>query len=285
MRRIALTGASGIIGSTLQRQSPDIQFLCFDGDIRNPEAVQRFCLSAVSCEAIIHLAALVPKQAVDRNPIDALDINVRGTLNILDCLRDLGDSAPFLFFASSSHVYASSSYPVVENDDLQPFTFYGLTKLQAEEWCRAYVRDFGLKICIGRIFSFTDRRQSNLFFIPAMFNKIMNAKSGAVLNLRGVNGKRDFLTASQVSNAILYLCNRGATGNVNIGSGIGTPLIDIVNKIVTICRREDLIINVADDQPDFHVASVELLNSYGLTLPSLVDDVLTEMAKRDENGP
>ena len=284
MRRIAITGASGIIGTTLQRQFPEIEFFCFDGDIRNPEAVQRFCLSAVSCEAIIHLAALVPKQAVDRNPLAALDINVRGTLNILDCLRDLGDSAPFLLFASSSHVYASSVNSVCESDELLPFTFYGLTKLQAEEWCRAYARDFNLRICIARIFSFTDSRQSNLFFIPAMFNKVMNARQGALLEIGGVNGKRDFLTAEQVATAIVHLCTKGVVGNVNIGSGVGTPLVDVVNKIVSLCNRQDLTISFVDDQPDYHVANVELLSSYGLALPPLVDDVLVEMATRIENG-
>ena len=176
MKFIALTGATGVVGTRLQEYFSDAEFLIFDGDIRDEKTVKKFCRAAASCDAFIHLAALVPKQAVDSDPIEAFDVNVRGTLNVLEGLRQLRSYAPWMFYASSSHVYASSTVPMREDGLLEPFTLYGLTKLEGEQWCKAYRREFGLKVCIGRLFSFSDPLQPNLYFIPAMINKIKNAK-------------------------------------------------------------------------------------------------------------
>lgn len=277
MKSIALTGSSGVIGTRLQEYFKDAQFFVFDADIRDDQAVKKFCRESAACDAFIHLAALVPKQAVDSDPIEAFDVNVRGTLNVLEGLRQLRSYAPWMFYASSSHVYASSPTPMKENGLLEPFTLYGLTKLQGEQWCSAYAREFGLKVCTGRLFSFSDLLQPNLYFIPAMIHKIKNAERNSIVEISGVNGERDFLTVPQICKSIEFLCAKKYEGVVNIGTGAGSHLLTIVKRIAELLGRNDLTISAKSDAPTFHVADVALLKSMGVSLENEIDALLIEM--------
>ena len=280
MKSIALTGSTGVVGTRLQEYFGDAEFFVFNGDIRDEQAVKKFCREAAACDAIIHLAARVPKQVVDSDPLEAFDVNVRGTLNVLEGLRQLRSYAPWMFYASSSHVYASSPAPMREDGLLEPFTLYGLTKLQGEQWCSAYAREFGLKVCVGRLFSFSDSLQPNLYFIPAMIHKIQNAEKNSIIELSGVNGERDFLTVSQICHSIERLCAKKFEGVVNVGTGTGSHLLTIVQKIADLVGRDDLVIKAKNDAPTFHVADNTLLKSVGVELSNVVDSLLIEMTSR-----
>ena len=282
MKKIALTGASGIIGSSLRKHFQNVSFYSFDGDIRDNQAVKKFCRESVDCDAFLHLAALVPKQIIDSDPIDAFNVNVQGTLNVLEGLRQLRDYAPWLFFASSSHVYASSPTPIAETSAPDPFTLYGLTKLQGEQWCSAYNREFGLSICIGRIFSFSHPRQPNLYFIPAMIHKIRNAEVSSTLKVSGLNGQRDFLTVSQICQCIESLISKKHEGIINIGTGVGMNLVQMVKKIAQLLGRHDLNVISEDDAPNYLVADASQLSSVmGGALTSDINSLLLEMINEE----
>ncbi|HVA66593.1 MAG TPA: NAD(P)-dependent oxidoreductase [Elusimicrobiota bacterium] len=279
MKNIALTGASGVVGTRLREYFKTADFHVFGGDLRDSQAVRKFCLETAACDAFIHLAAIVPKQAVDSHPIDALDVNVRGTLNVLEGLRQLGPYAPWLFFPSSSHVYASSEQPLKEDSLPAPFTLYGLTKLQGEQWCQAYARDFKLRICIGRIFSFSDPLQPRLYFIPAMLHRVRHAEPSAKIEIPGINGKRDFITVNQICKTIELLFAKQREGVINIGSGVGTTLIDVVKNIAALLGRSDLTILGKGDIPSSHIAETSRLKNLGGGLKSELDALLLEMTK------
>ena len=281
MKNIALTGASGVVGTRFREYFKDAHFKIFDEDIRDSQAVRKFCRETAGCDAFIHLAALVPKQAVDSEPIEALDTNVRGTLNVLEGLRQLGSDAPWMFFPSSSHVYASSKEPLREDSALAPFTLYGLTKLQGEQWCQAYARDFKLKVCIGRLFSFSDPLQSKLYFIPAMIHRIRNAAPSAQIEIQGARGQRDFITVHQICKTIELLLSKQHEGILNIGSGVGNHLIDVVKKIAKLLGRNDLTIIAKNDEPNFHIAETSRLRNLGGGLESELDALLTAMIKNE----
>lgn len=283
MKKIAMTGSTGVVGTRLREYFKDANFFVYEDDIRDAQAVKRFCRESAACDAFIHLAALVPKQAVDSDPIEAFDVNVRGTLNVLEGLRQLREYAPWMCYASSSHVYASSPSPMKEDGILQPFTLYGLTKLQGEQWCAAYARDFGLKICMARLFSFSDPLQSNLYFIPAMIHKIKNAEKNAVLELPGVNGERDFLTVPQICQSIERLWVKKFEGVVNVGTGKGNHLLSIVHRLAELLGRADLVVKAKNDAPTFHVADLTVLKSAGVDLLNEVDSLLMGMTVAKNN--
>lgn len=283
MKKIAITGATGVVGTALRKHFSGAEFHVFEGDIRDTNEVRKFCRESVDCDALIHLAALVPKQAVDSDPVEAFDINVRGTLNVLEGLRPMGASAPWMFYASSSHVYSSSAEPIPESGKLDPFTLYGRTKLQGEEWCSTYAREFGMKISVGRIFSFSAPTQSKLYFIPAMVHRVTSAPKNAMLEIPGVTGQRDFITVPQICETIAHLFNIRHQGIVNIGTGHGSSLIQIARDIAVLAGRHDLTINARADEPNFHIADVTTLRSLGVSIKCEVQALLREMIEQYEH--
>ena len=279
MKHFAITGASGVVGTRFRAIFKDYKFSIFEGDIRNPTEVRDFCKKTASCDGFLHLAALVPKQIVDSDPSEAFDVNVRGTLNVLEGLKQLRHYAPWIFFASTSHVYASKDEPLKESDILSPFTTYGLTKLQAEQWCRNYSKEYGLKICIGRIFSFSDVLQDENYFLPAMVKKIKYAKPGETLEIRGVNGKRDFLRVPQLCEIIDRLNQSGFVGEINIGTGCGNSLTDTILKITKLMNREDLTIMPYADTPNFLIADINKLSTISIKVENQIDLLLKELTQ------
>lgn len=278
MSKVALFGSTGLLGGYIQQLNPEIQFACFRGDIRDKDSVRSFLLAEGDASAVFHLAALVPKQVVDNDPKLAVEVNVEGTLNILEGIRGLGEKVPWLFYASTSHVYASNDKPITEDSKLDPYTYYGLTKLQGEEWCNTFRKQYGLKIGIGRIFSYSDVKQSSEYFLPAMFKKIYNAEKGENLLFSGVNGARDFLRVGQIDLAISMLAKIHFDGIVNIGTGKGTHLFSAIVEIAQILGREDLKLEAAPDQPTSHIAETTKLKSLGIDLEPEIKSLLADLS-------
>ncbi len=282
--KVVITGSTGLIGSQLMECFPNS--IRFQGDICDKTVVDRFIYSLEDVSGIVHLAAIVPKQVVDNNVKIAFDVNVGGTLNILEALRNLkkiGKKSPWLFYASTSHVYASSDSPVHETDKIDPLTFYGRSKLQGEEWCRAYAKDFKIPLCVGRLFSFSDSNQPDFYFIPAMFKKVLATPKNGVMEVQGVRGVRDFLRVPQICKSIYSLYEKKYQGIVNVGTGKGNRLFEIVNKVIVSMGREDIKLKVADDLSNCLIANTDRLESLGINCESEVDILIKEMALHYEN--
>ena len=160
---------------------------------------------------------------------------------------------------------------------LDPFTLYGVTKLQGEQWCKAYAREFSMKICVARLFSFSDPLQSNLYFIPAMINKISNADKNSVLEIPGINGERDFITVPQICQTIQLLWGKKFEGVINVGTGTPNHLLAIVKRIAELLGRQDLIIRATEDTPTYHIADTTLLKSLNIELTDDIDPLLMKM--------
>ena len=280
MNKVALFGSTGLLGGYIQKLNPDINFSCFRGDIRDKDSVKVFLEQEKGISGVLHLAALVPKQVVDNDPKLAVEVNVEGTLNVLESVRNLEEKAPWLFYASTSHVYASSETPISEDSKLDPYTYYGLTKLQGEEWCNTFRKQYGLKIGIGRIFSYSDVKQSNEFFLPAMFKKIHESKTQDVLVFSGVNGSRDFLRVGQINAAIIGLAKAEFDGIINIGTGESTHLFSAIKQIAHLLKREDLVLEPALDQATSHVAEISKLKNLGIDLRSELNSLLFDLAQK-----
>jgi nucleoside-diphosphate-sugar epimerase len=154
-QRIGITGSTGVTGRTLMSQwKDDTEFLNFKGDITKKLEVREWYDSVLPLDGLIHLAALVPVHLVEADPMKAFEINVLGTLNLLEEVRRLSEKIkPWMFYSSTSHVYATSNDPISEDTPIDPINMYGETKAQGDKWCQIYMSRFGLPICKGRIFS------------------------------------------------------------------------------------------------------------------------------------
>ena len=94
-----------------------------------------------------------------------------------------------------------------------------------------------------------------------------------------MNGERDFISVLQICKCIDVLGQSKIEGIVNIGTGKGSHLLTIVKRIAQLLDRQDLIISAKSDNPTFHVANIEILESIGVKLESSIDSLLFEMTR------
>jgi nucleoside-diphosphate-sugar epimerase len=121
-------------------------------DITNAEELERI-FEQESIDGIIHLAAILPT-AAQKEPVGATEVNVRGSLNLLEAARKFGVKR--FVFGSSLSIYGSwpSDHPVSEDDRAAPEDLYGAAKLYVEQLGSAYASSHGLEFVslrIGRV--------------------------------------------------------------------------------------------------------------------------------------
>ena len=229
MKKISccLTGDTGSLGKIIKKNNKDFRFILFKNDIRNRKEVFRWILKN-NPDIIIHLAAIVPIKEVEKNRKYALEVNYKGTKNIVDAA--LESKIKWLFFASTSHVYNSNLKKISEKFATKPISFYGKTKLKAENYILKKLKKSKTSYCIGRIFSTANINQKKNYLIPDLIYKIKNSKKRLIL--KNLNHHRDFISMKDISKIIFSLYKKKFSGIINIGSGKKILLKNIALNIL-----------------------------------------------------
>lgn len=128
------------------------QFTLHEADLRDAGEMERICATG-EFGAVVHLAAMAGvRYSIERAPLYA-EVNVRGTVNLLEATRKAG--VPHFVFASTSSVYGrTEKLPFREDDPLgRPLAPYPATKIAGEVMGHAYHNLFGLSFTAVRFFS------------------------------------------------------------------------------------------------------------------------------------
>ncbi|QKF58970.1 NAD-dependent epimerase/dehydratase family protein [Aliarcobacter lanthieri] len=134
------------------------KFEFIEADIRNFEQINRI-IRGKNIEQIYHLAAIVSVQESIQNPLLSNEVNVKGTLNILESARL--NSVKRVVFSSSAAVYGDDpTQPKNENSILKPISPYGYEKLMGEQYMKLYSELYGLETVSLRYFNVYGERQS-----------------------------------------------------------------------------------------------------------------------------
>lgn len=251
--RALVTGGAGFIGSNLVgrltregwevvvlddlssgyranlRPFPDVDLVV--GDIRNERSVDT---AAEGCDVIFHLAGSVGnKRAID-HPVTDAEINVIGTIRILEVARRRGIRKVVL--ASSAGIFGEAvTIPVRENHPVEPDSPYGATKLAAEKLGLAYARLFDMEVVALRYFNvygINQRYDQYGNVIPIFAHQILR---GLPVTIFGDGHQtRDFVHVSDVVEAnYLAAATSNVWGAFNIGSGIPTS----INRLVALMEE------------------------------------------------
>ena len=223
---IGITGASGVLGQYFIKKYKNYYYDIFKGDIRNNKDVKTW-IEKTKANYIFHFASKVSTHYVKNNYKKSLDVNFLGTKNLINSIT-ASDKNIWFFFASSSHVYKSKNKKLKETDEAKPMTLYGKTKIKAENYLQKTMTKYK-NICIGRIFSFTHKKQELPYLIPSLFKKINHYKKN--IFLENLNHDRDFCHLDDICSAINLLKKKSCKGVYNIGSGKKTNLFEIVKLI------------------------------------------------------
>ena len=190
---------------------------------------------------VYHLAALgsVPRSLVD--PIRTEQVNVIGTLNILEMARKIGVQR--FVFSSSSSVYGNSTiFPRHESDATHPASPYALSKLTAEHYCTLYNELYQLPVVLLRYFNvFGPRQRSDgqyCALIPIFIKAVMEGKA-AVIEGSGLQ-MRDFTYVDTVVEATISAgVEEDAVGEtINVAGGQEHSVVDVLNFIEDGCQKK-----------------------------------------------
>ena len=258
MFKCGITGGTGVLGKKIIKNLP-FKFYQFKKDITKIDEVRKWA-NKYEFDLIIHLAALVPTNEINKKYKKAFKTNVIGTKNLINCLLKKKDKPKWFFYSSTSHVYKLNKKLKLtnENEKTKPQNLYGKTKLTAENFLNKKLKNKEISLCIGRIFSFTDKNQKTPFVIPSIIKKITNNNSKKI-EIKNLNHYRDFLSTSIIVKLIYQLFKKKSEGIFNIASGKPFHLKKIA---ILLCKKnkKTLMKVKKDNLPTYLVADVKKIS-------------------------
>ncbi len=251
--QVLVTGGAGFIGSNLAKKLlekgytvrvldnlqsgfatnlapyPEVEFV--HGDVRDKEAVD----AAVNgCEVVFHLAASVGNKRSIDFPVDDAEINVIGTLRILEAARKHGVRK--VVASSSAGIFGElKTLPIREDHPVEPDSPYGASKLCEEKQCLVYAKLYGFEsVCLRYFNVYGPNQRFDAYgnVIPIfMFQILQNEK----LTIFGDGEQtRDFVNVRDVVQANIRAAEaHGVSGAFNIGSGTRISINGLVEKMKT----------------------------------------------------
>ena len=265
--KILVTGADGFIGSHLtealvragydvkafvfynlfnswgwlDKISPDLKgkFEVFSGDIRDTNGVRE---AVKDCDIVIHLAALIAIPYSYHSPETYIDTNVKGTLNILQAVKEFNIDR--LIHTSTSEVYGTAKFvPITENHPVQGQSPYSASKIGADQLAFSFFTSFSLPVVTVRPFNTYGPRQSARAVIPTIISQI--AKGKKQIKLGSISPTRDFnYIEDTVNGFIAVLDSKNGLGEVvNLGSNYEVSIGDTAKIIAEVMNADIEIIN------------------------------------------
>ncbi len=122
--KIGITGSTGTLGKILVKQLEKANYHCFKGDICSKDDIDAW-VKTNNFSEIIHFAAMVSTSKVENNLSKAYQINTSGVKYLIEVLQSCRKQ-PWLFYASTSHVYKSKNTPINELDAIEPVSELGI---------------------------------------------------------------------------------------------------------------------------------------------------------------
>jgi nucleoside-diphosphate-sugar epimerase len=234
-KSILVTGAEGFIGSHLVKALRAAGHVVLthstpQGDIKNCN------LSFEGVGHVFHLAALAFVPDSWSAPLRFYEVNLLGTVNVLEFCRAHEASLTFL----SSYVYGPPArLPISEDERLCAFNPYSHTKILAEETGLYYQRQFGVPVTIVRPFNVYGPGQSRRFLIPTILMQAIDPARSEIV-VADLRPRRDYIYISDLVDLLVQTAFRKEGGIFNAGSGSSWSVgevIAMVNGLLPVPKR------------------------------------------------
>jgi UDP-glucose 4-epimerase len=244
--RAVVTGGAGFIGSNvvdaLLERGDDVHVLddlsrgkrenvadgaqLHEGDIRRDAAS---VFAEVRPDVCFHLAAQIDvRVSVERPELDA-DVNVVGTLQVLEAAREHGTK--LVFSSTGGAIYGECDGPAPEEHTRQPLAPYGVSKLAAEEYIAAYNRLYGsthVSLRYGNVYGPRQDPHGEAGVVAIFMNALRDGKTPRIYG--DGSQTRDYVFVGDVVAATLAAA--GHPGGVfNVGTGAETSVLDLYERI------------------------------------------------------
>jgi len=255
-KKVLVTGADGFIGSHLTEHLLDAGFNVrafvlynsfnsygwldtlpkeklerieiFAGDVRDPNGVR---VAMEGIDTVYHLAALIAIPYSYHSPDNYVDVNIKGTLNILQAARLLNTKR--VLVTSTSEVYGTAQYvPIDERHPYQGQSPYSATKIGADRMAESFYRSFNMPVTIVRPFNTFGPRQSARAVIPTIITQLLNGETQ--IKLGDTTPTRDLLYVKDTVDGFLKIANSDKTigQEINIATQSEISIHDLAVKLI-----------------------------------------------------
>ncbi len=271
MKKAFITGVNGFVGGVLAKhlsgefqvigtdlephcKSPDVDHY-FPADIRDGQKLEQI-FTEHSFDHVYHLAAISSLPKANSSPHLTMEINLLGTISLLDAAAATKSSSRILIVGSSKEYSPGLPGPIDEQAQMIPTSFYGISKLACELCARQYIGR-GLDILFSRSFNHTGPGQAPSFVLSDWTRQaalIRHNKQEPVLETGSLEESIDFTDVRDVVRAYQLILDKGKTGEAyNVCSGEGVRLSDVLDMIVS---KTEMPVSIKSSQAKLSRTSV-----------------------------
>jgi len=265
--RILITGISGFVGSHLAEYELSIGMeitgaIRHRSNLKNIERIKND-IGLVECDVtdsfsvvkmirevkpdiIHHLAAQSFVPTSWRSPQETLNVNIMGTVNILEASRLYCPEA-IIHLTGSSEEYGlvlKDEIPIKETNPLRPMSPYGVSKVAEDLLGQQYHHSYDMKIIISRAFNHEGARRGKEF-VTSQFARqtiMFERKQTNEILVGNTEAIRDFSDVRDIVRAYWLLTQKGLAGEVyNICSGKGTRMTELLMMFLELRTRRDQV--------------------------------------------
>jgi nucleoside-diphosphate-sugar epimerase len=227
--KILITGDTGFIGGNMKDYllKKNVEIVGFSRrkglDVLNLNQLESFVKDV---DLVYHFAAEAkPGESVFK-PVETIEVNLKGTLNVLEACRK--HDIP-LIYPSSCEIYGDSKDPITEDFPLNPPNPYAASKAAADRICYTYYKTYGLDVKIVRFFNPYGPRQQLNKIIPTFY---FQARRGEPITVYGDGSDtRDYVYIEDIVKGMWLARNLPAGEVINLATGRATTNLEVAKMV------------------------------------------------------
>lgn len=298
--RVLVTGSNGFVGAKLcaHLEAAGYEVLGCDMAVPPGSPQRRACDItktaevdatidwALPLDGVFHLAAItfVPEASAD--PTQVMDVNLQGTIRLLNALKVKAPEARVVFVGSSEVYGPPQSLPMTEEHPLAPANPYAISKAAADHFCRyAHAAD-GLDVVRMRPFNHSGPGQSDRFVLSSFARQIADMEAGRQvpqMKVGNLEAARDFMHVDDVLRAYELAYAKGKSGDAyNICSGAAWRIQDALDTLIGLAEVEiDVQVDPERlrpvDTPEIFGSHQKFTDATGWNLEKSFENVLADL--------
>ncbi len=234
-----------------------------DLNILNPMAISAL-LAEEHPDHIYHLAAQSSISFSWKNPGLTIDVNVKGSLNVLDAVRQL-DYKPRILLIGSGEEYGylkPEEIPIKEETIVRPGNIYAATKVCQNMMGTLYSQAYHIDVILVRAFNHVGPKQAPMFVVSDFCKQVAEIelqKKEAVMKVGNLSAKREFTDVRDVVRAYSLLMEKGIPGETyNVGSGHAIEINELLSMIL---KQSRVPIEVTVDPDKLRPSDVPIIEA------------------------
>jgi GDP-4-dehydro-6-deoxy-D-mannose reductase len=259
MKKVLITGSEGFVGGHLWQEletngydvygtvlnpSSNLDQKVVPCDVTNLAETEKL-ISDLRPDAIFHLAGWSNPSSSFANPQKTIEVNVIGTINLLESIRKITDYRPRIIGIGSAAEFGTvpqDSLPITENTPLNPNSPYGVSKVAAWYVYKQYISTYMMDIVYATPFNHTGPGQLPGFLAPDIASQIIlieKKENEPIIQTGDLSPRRDMLDVRDVVRAYKLLLEKGVSGErYLISSGKSVPVSQVVKTLLSLSKVE-----------------------------------------------